>query len=266
MKNAVFVVLLLLAALAPGMAGRAGAQGVDSTCLIPWEDSPLKPHDVVWYNWDSVKVDMCQGSQYLAEFAKTRFIVYFPYYVVPDALAPIGDTLERDWRDIEGKYSDVLSGFDSIERRFGPFTIQHVPIAGDTLGDTAWKPEKKWYVNFQQYENIDSVLYYLIRVPGLDTQDLPADFNGYPNFYESVNLSIIQSPIFIWPQPCISELFIRVKSSSETITFHDLLGRNFTLPVKKISDTILSVNISDLPSEILFGSISQHFFKILIQR
>src|SRR5579884_1685216 len=154
MKNAVFAVVLLFAA-----SGIVYAQEVDSTCLIRWEDSPDCPcyldPSFVFFNNDSVRVDTCVGRGYLEEFAKNKFDVNFHYYIFPDSLAPIADSLSHNWKDLDPKYQYLKVALDSLEIHFGPFELQHIIVPTDTLRDTSkWWWTKRWNVNFQHYVNI----------------------------------------------------------------------------------------------------------------
>ena len=210
-KTAIIAVMLLLGAT------RAGAQ-VDSSCLVMWQYSPLKPNDVAWFNSDSVKVNMCQGSEYLSEFAKNKFEVDFLYYVFPGQIAPAGDSIVRHWRDIDTLYSDVRNAFDSIEHRFGIFTLWQV-----SLGDTSTIGDKDWNIKFDSYLNVDTVLYYLSQVPWLDT--IYTRFGGRPLFFEGVENNLTQDRISIWPQPCTRRLNIKDKPNAEKPLIYDPLGR-----------------------------------------
>ncbi len=250
LKRIVFFSALLILA----MTDHAGAQQVDSSCLVPWQDSPLKPQGVVWFNPDSVKVDMCPGTQQYAEFAKNEFVVGFLYFIVPDTM---DDSSVRTWKDIDTAYAGIRAGFDSIEQRLGPFTMQLV-----TPGDTV--TAKNWYVNFENYTNTDTGKYYLSLLPEINSF-IGANFGGRPLFYEGVNSHLTSPSIDSWPQPCTSEFFVQGVPSSDSISFYDPLGRRIKLPIVS-SDGLLTVDVSNQPNGVIYANLSGQFFKILIQK
>jgi hypothetical protein len=260
MKKAIFAVLLLLAT-----TGRAGAQGVDSTCLVLWQDSPLFPGPGYgWQNTDSVKVDICQGPQYLSEFARNKFVAAFQYFIMPHY-----DTIARTWMQIDTQYSNIRDGFDTIEQRLGSFKIQLYGYDPDTTpndpGDTSDFGDKLWFVNFEKYVNVDTAIFYLSQLPELNF-NLGPDFAGRPIFYEGVNKITPPNPIHLWPQPCSSSLFIEGQEYSEKILAYDALGRQLALPTLGQSNGIISIDVSKQPNGIVYIYALGQFFKILIQR
>jgi hypothetical protein len=259
MKTAIFAVLLLLAT-----TGRVGAQ-VDSSCLVLWQDTPQKPQnpDIVWFNPDSAKVDMCLGSQYLQLFARDKFSIAFLYYIIPDSLAPIADTQPHDWHVIDTTYSGIRNAFDSIETLFGPFTIRH-GNQGDTnrayLGDTL--SPSTWWLDFYNYVNVDTVEHYLYIVPDLAGL-YPINFGGGPMFYEGVNDQDVNS-LDVWPQPCNRELHIEGWNIPDKILSYDPLGRQISIPFSSTDGTI-TLDVSKQPNGIIYCCAEGHVFKILIQ-
>jgi len=241
------------------------AQGVSDSCLVLWQDSPLKPPNVAWFNTDSVLVDICKGNGHvLAEFAKRKFWITFLYYLIPDSVAPIGDSLEHNWQDIGLEYTNIRNAFDSIGQKFGAFTIQHVIGSKGIIGDTLPPGNKEWSVNFKNYQNVDSVLYYLSQFPEVDPH-LRVVFGGRPIFFEGVkDRNIILQPV-IWPQPVRNELFIRGVNESENIQFCDALGRKFDLP-HTTSDGVMNFNVSTVNNGLYHCIIAGKVFKILIQK
>jgi len=239
MKKAFFAGLMILVAV-----GSSYSQEVDSSCLVPWQNSPLKPHgsDIVWDNSDSVKVDICSGSQYLTEFSKNKFTAAFLYYIIPDSFAPNEDTATHTWQDIDTTYSNLRKGFDTIEQRFGAFTLQHM---SENAPDTN-KDGKTWWVNFDMYANIDSVFSYLLRLRDINPL-LGAGFEGYPSFYESVDMDSSKNSMSIWPEPGNSQLFIEGLEPSDKILFYDPLGRQISLPSFS-TNGVLTVDVSKLPN------------------
>jgi hypothetical protein len=253
MKKAIFAVLLLLAT-----TGRAGAQ-VDSSCLVLWQDSPLFPGPGYgWQNTDSVKVDVCPGPQYLSEFARNKFVAQFQYFIMPHY-----DTIARTWMQIDTQFSSIRAEFDSIEQQLGSFTIQLYGYdTNHDINDTSL--DKFWFVNFENYVNIDTALYYLGKLPDLNTF-AGVYFEGRPLFFEGVNENIPPISIHVWPQPCQSELFIDGIAQSNKILLYDPLGRQLSLPMTS-TDGMMIVDVSKQPSGIFYVNVSGQFFKILIQK
>ena len=236
------------------------------TCLTLWQFSPLKPNNVAWSNPDSVMVDICHGTAHsLAEFAKNRFIISFLYYIIPDSLAPIGDSLERDWRDIGAAYSTIRNVFDSIEHQLGAFTLQHVTNSPDTLRDTLQPGNKQWSINFKNYTNIDTALHYIKQLPEINP-NLGVTFDGRPTFFESVSKEITRPLIKIWPQPCSSDLFVQGEVPLDKILVYDPLGRQVAIPIRVVSDSLISADVAKMLEGVYFFYISGQFFKILIQK
>jgi hypothetical protein len=261
MKKAFFALLIILT-----ITESARAQGVDSTCLVLWQNSPLRQLDYVWENYDSVKVDMCGGPQYLSEFGKTRYVVPFLYYIFPDSTAPVGDSLEKDWRDIDSIYYPIKNACDSIEQQLGSFTLQHEPDPGDTVGDTSKLVVKNWFLNFNTYLNIDTATYYIAlymnNVPQVNAK-YPIEFDGLPDFYEGVNEKADGMEFSIWPQPCRSSFNISGVEVPKDINFFDQLGCEISFPVTS-SDGILTVDVSKQPDGVVYFRALGQFFKILI--
>jgi hypothetical protein len=257
MKKAIFAVLLLLAT-----TGRAGAQ-VDSSCLVMWQDSPLFiGSGYAWFNPDSVKVDVCQGPQYLQEFAKHYFSVYFLYYIIPipDSVALNGaDTAIHTWQDIDTAFTALRDSFQSVEQKFGTFTLEH---SDDGPGDTSLD-EKAWIINFHSYLNIDTVDTALSNLPDINPA-LGWVGNPAPSFYESVNLKTSEAQIRVWPEPCNSEVNISGIGTNPDAKFFDPLGREVTLPLA-LSENVLTVDVSSQPNGVIYCSDDGHVFKILIQ-
>ncbi len=245
-----------------GMGAEEGYAQVPDSCLILWQYSPLKPHNVVWTNDDSMMVDMCSGPEYLAEYAKKLFSAAFYFYIIPDSLAPVFDTLEREWGDIDAKYSDIKESFKFIEQRFGHFKLKH--IGGGIIGDTVAWGKKAWYINFDQYTNVDSVLFYLSQIP--EISPLRATFLGRPRFYQDVKGLQTISHIDIWPQPVEHELFIQGVENPGTISLYDVLGRQLTLKFNLNSEKLQSLDVSMLSEGVYYCYISAQCFKILIRK
>ena len=253
--------IILLAGLAVMVANGAVRAQVDS-CLIPIPNTSYEYTDSLAWNFDSVMYDTCRGGKY----AKRLFQLTFLYYILPDSLAPIGDTLERDWRDIDSGYISIRNGFATIEQRFGPFTIQHVSSIGDTLGDTSNFFDKEWFVNFRNYVNIDSAVLYLLKMPFLDTITGTNDFYGYPRSFSFVSERPLKAAIHMWPLPCRNELFIRAPEPYNDIVIYDPLGRVVTSYTREASVNILRLDISKLPNGVYYLYISGQVLKVLIQK
>ena len=221
-------IFLVLAAFA---SGRGVAQiHVDSSCLVLWQNSPLKPPNVVWDNPDSVKVDMCSGTNKYSKFAKKLFSIAFLYYILPDSLAPFGDSIQRDWHEIGPPFMDIRSGFDNLERSIGTFTMHHHTLGTSTdHPDTSVFGNKEWFIDFNDYSNIDSVVAYMRKIPGIN-KSLDADFESYPFFFESV-IGDRSNPInsFITrPNPFTTEANLDFTLSGNAyvqLAIYDELGR-----------------------------------------
>jgi hypothetical protein len=257
MKTAIFAVLLLLAT-----TGRAGAQ-VDSSCLVLWQNSPLFPGPgYVWQNSDSVKVDVCPGPQQYAEFARNEFVAAFQYFIMPHY-----DTIAQTWMDIDTQYSNIRAEFDTIEQRLGSFKMQLYDYEPhDTIndpGDTSISGDNWWYVNFENYVNKDTAVYYLRKLPELNTF-AGANFLGNPGFYEGVAENIPTNEIHIWPQPCSSELHIEGWNVPDKILSYDPLGRQISIPFSSTDGTV-TLDVSNQPNGIIYCCAEGHVFKILIQ-
>ncbi len=246
---------------------------VPDSCLVLWQYSPLKPKNVAWKNDDSVMVDLCDpygvtNTEY-PEFAKKKYWIDFQYYIIPDTLAPIGDSLGHDWRIIDAKYSDLRNAFDSLEKLFGAFTIHHLTEEnlGYAFGDTL-QALKDWEVDFNNYQNIDSVLFYLKQFPEvhiINNTIADVNFGGYPLFFEDV-VNPNQTILKLWPQPCNKEIFIQSEEPIGNIALFDPLGRKIEVLVSSIADNQASVDVSKMRDGFYFFYISHHFFKVLIQK
>ena len=256
MRREIFVAAFLLLCV-----GRVGAQGVDSSCLVPWEDSPQKPPGVLWFNPDSVKVDMCPGPQYLEEFAKKKFLIAFHYFVVPISM---DDTLVRTWRDIDTSYPGIRNELDSIEQRFGGLTM-HL----ESPGDTSVPDDKSWWIDFDEYVNIDSAIGYLFALPDLNMQ-LEPSFGGRPSFYEDVNTSLPQAIFTVWPLPASSLLHISPNSIHpipSPPTLFDELGRPLTaVSSPREGGAGYDLNVSAYPPGLYFLRWGAYGARVVVAR
>jgi hypothetical protein len=231
--------------------GRAGAQQVDP-CIALWDTTIAPTPDSLW-------VDTCSASPLFRDFyAKRRFEVDFAYYVITTPYTHIDTTIIRSWTDINSNYQALRDSFQQISQTFGTFTFlkqyQYIEDTGSELNRIFW-------ISFDTILNVDSVLARVKAFPDVSS----IEFRGYPVYGTGgVNQSSLQSNIALWPQPCTNELFIRGQPL-DNISFYDPLGRQIKLPIET-TDGMLTIDVSNQPSGVLYANVSGQFFKILIQK
>ena len=149
----------------------------------------------------------------------------------------------------------------------GDFTIQHYAVRNpQDLGDTIAAAAKGWFINFKTYQNIDTAVYYLNKLPEINP-NLGVNFRGRPSFYEGVNHIIYSSRVKIWPQPSCNEVFIQGEALPiDNIIVYDPLRRRITLPTRPIANDKISINVSSLPQGVCCFNFSDQFFKIVNQK
>ncbi len=103
MKKASFAVLLLL-----GMTGHAGAQVVDSTCIVlfdQWRQGTGVP------NPDNAYIDTCIGTSHFGEYYSTNsYELNFEWYVIHSPIDTVDTTLYFDWSDVDTTFPVIRSG------------------------------------------------------------------------------------------------------------------------------------------------------------
>jgi len=286
MKAFVIGVVLLTCGSAPWEAERAGAQGVDSTCLALWQYCSQYNVQVPWgisvdsaakLNPDSLRVDTCEGTlTYARDYAKRTFEVYFQYYIFPDSGYYIDTLVTRHWQEINTSFPGIRKQMQVIEQRFGQFTLWRRFNYRVAFDDTASFLYKRWFFNFDQYVSVDSMRAYLGALPEIDS-----NVNGEPEVFFDDGLiletggggsgvALDSQPesrrVFVWPQPCTNEIFLKGTGPIATPEIMDMLGRPQMLPIQIVNDSTLRIDLTPEPSGILFLKFPQQIIKIIVRK
>ncbi len=228
--GALRIALLLLAALAPGLAGRAAAQNPCLTLLHPdrWYDTATGE---TYMNKDSVLYDSCQGSPtYLEYYATKGFGIGFSYYVIKRQPAPFDTTVELSWTAIDTTYGALRTAFAALEAKYG--TLHLFEVDPDSYDST--EPGSRDYaVHFDTYVCVDSVLADFAKFPDMDTTNgLGAAFGSYPTWTDGLPGSVADPKakglhLLISPDPARATITLERSDGANIkhVVLFDALGR-----------------------------------------
>ncbi|MDP4198535.1 MAG: hypothetical protein Q8922_00645 [Bacteroidota bacterium] len=274
MKRLLVAVFLLLGASLT--ASRAKAQ-VDS-CLALYQNMTSMPKDSTIENPDSLRIDTCHpchtnfGELPCTWYAKRTFLTIFKYYIFPDSIPPTGYGVVRQWWQIDSTFPEVRRHMQLIEQRFGHFDLQYRQMGSGW--DTSSYLAKGWKFYFDQYVNVDSALGYIDSLPDLEVNLLG---HVHVSFYDGLNTyfgghsDVEQIPdrhsrTHAWPQPCSSELVLQGEGRIDIPDVLDLLGRHLAPPTRFEDDSTLHIDLTTVPSGILFLKLPQQVIKITVRK
>ena len=237
-------------------ASRAGAQQVDSTCIVlfdQWRQGACVP------NPDSAYIDTCIGTSHFGEYYSMRsYELNFEWYVIHSPIYNYDTTLVYDWQAIDTSFPAIRSAFATIDSLVGHFMLEK-PYPYIT--DTSSFLNKDFFLRFDSLLNVDTTMALLSSIPDMAR----ISWRGGPVFEASINwISKNETPA-IWPQPCINEFFIRIQNLPDNISFYDPLCRQIKLPIES-TNGLLTVDVSNQPNGVLYANVGGQFFKILIQK
>lgn len=265
MKRAIFLAAFVLLG-----AGRAGAQGVDS-CLALWQNihpQPLTqgiPQDEAdKENPDSAYFDTCQASATFGSmFCRNEYTLRFEWYVISTPYYPIDTPIVYRWTDIDTQFAAIRAAFQNLEDSVGSFTVTKY---GAHIMDTGSRLSHTFSLRFDSLMNVDTARRFLNQVPNLDTR-----WNGMPRINASGgssvnNLADHNQRVVAWPQPCSSEIIIEGVEKVATPEIMDMLGRQLVLPTRFVGDTTLHIDVTTVPSGMLFLRLPQQIIRIIVRK
>lgn len=226
------------------------------------------PHDPDHnsFNPDSVMLDTCAtiDPEYPVLYAYKWYYVILPVVALNVPWAPRDSLILRDWRDIDPSFIELRNGFQMIENKFSPF-IMKKQYPDET--DTSSLGSRSWYIKFEEYFNIDSVVYYMSRF--IDPRYVSYDMRAY-RFTDNVNDKNINNDFRI--ELDASQTFIKILSENnlkiENIEIYNLFGEllyNYNCRTCFDNDNI-AINIIKYPSGIYIIAINEKIYKFYILR
>jgi hypothetical protein len=270
MKKAIFAVLLLLAT-----TGRAGAQVDSCLQLVCIPGQPMGGDSGFCINPDSVMIDTCKSSTtYGEDYAFRWWEIDFAYYVINVPAAPPDTTLEMSWTEIDTSYHALRASFADLETKYGSLILKKV---NPSYVDSTDAASKVYYMRFNNYVCIDSVISDLDNLPDVDTFR-----NGSHQVYfaspvgsnDSASASVRagradvrSNKILLNPNPVFSSLRIRTTDDSniKLITIFDQSGKK-VFEQTGIDTSEFQLDIRFLSNGIYFISSNQNSVKLVVQR
>ncbi|TAL66796.1 MAG: T9SS type A sorting domain-containing protein [Bacteroidetes bacterium] len=225
-----------------------------------------KPHDPDHnsFNPDSVMWDTCVTGDHKVLYAYKWYYVILPVGALNVPWAPGDSLIYRDWRDIDSSFTELRNGFQLIENKFGPFIMKkQYP---DEI-DTSSIGSRSWYIKFEEYFNIDSIVYYLGGF--IDPRYVSYDMRAY-RLADNVNdTNAILKPLIInlYPNPSdgyiIVDFYDNKYGLHEIEIYNEINNKVYQYSFINSNDNIMiNLNLSFLPNGLYFlknGSIIKKF-------
>jgi len=231
----------------------------------------LYPHDPehLSYNPDSVMLDTCAttDSDHKVLFAYKWYYVILPVGALNVPVAPRDSLVYRNWTNIDTNFTELRNGFQLVENKFSPFIMRkQYP---DNM-DSSSLGSRSFYIKFEKYFNIDSVVHYLKLIDGLYHASYSMEAVQYASNIDDKK-SDNQNNIKIFPNPADGIIDIDItnnKYGSQTI---EIYNGNINIVYKysyiKLSENIIiKLDLSFLPNGIFFLKNGSKIKKFIISK
>ncbi|MBI5325293.1 MAG: hypothetical protein HZB41_08500 [Ignavibacteriae bacterium] len=229
------------------------------------------PHDPDHnsFNPDSVMLDTCATTNPIEPvlYAYKWYLVILPPGALNVPEAPRDTLIYRDWRDIDTNFIELREGFLNIENKFSPFIMRKEHPEGV---DTSSLGSRSWLIKFEEYFNIDSVVFYLSSIQNLTFAGYDMRAARFDDVYQNTvrNGAEIIDIKQNQPSEKITVKILKNIDYNKTLELYDIKFRlifNYHLSDFEANNTI-DLNISDFSAGVYFLRCGNYIRSFIICR